>query len=138
MPNFLGLKYPIQKNSQGYFAKIADTSTIKSDLLILLLTNFGERVMLPSFGTGLSSALFQQNNAALEAQVVSLIKSAISKWEPRVSITQITAVSSETANAQNPNNLSESDQHLMTITIQFAQFDNLTAVDTLVLQLPVG
>lgn len=46
MAKFLGLNYPIiSNNSKGYFVQQSDIDTIKSDLLILLLTNFGERCL---------------------------------------------------------------------------------------------
>ena len=132
--NFLGLKYPITKSQAGYFGTISDANTIKSDLLILLLTNFGERVMLNSFGANLRQLVFEQNNPALETVATSLINTAIAKWEPRVSITSLVVTSSVSNQQQNPNTYnSDTQDHVLTITIQFAQFTSITTIDTLVL-----
>ena len=51
---FYGLKFPFGKLSDGKFLKKAsDLEPIKSGLRQLLLTNRGERVMLPNYGTNL-------------------------------------------------------------------------------------
>lgn len=46
----LGCPYPIARNPLGLLKTATGTAAIKGDLLQLLLTNPGERVMLPTFG----------------------------------------------------------------------------------------
>ena len=58
-------------------------------LLQLLLTNPGERVMLPTFGIPLRNLMFEQNTEALAGIVKNLIISAIRDWEPRVTILEL-------------------------------------------------
>jgi phage baseplate assembly protein W len=47
--NFLGAPYPIIKSPRGLLRTQSGINQIKSDLLVLLLTEPGERVMLPEF-----------------------------------------------------------------------------------------
>lgn len=56
---FKGLPYPVIEHPLGLFRTQTGINTIKSDLLVLLLTNPGERVMLPEFGTPLKDLMFQ-------------------------------------------------------------------------------
>ena len=62
---FLGLQYPLVKTHRGILAQNTGVDQIKADLLQLLLTNPGERVMLPSYGTPLRELLFEQNDSTL-------------------------------------------------------------------------
>lgn len=81
---FLGIPYPLTKSPLGYFRPQGGVEQIKSDMLILLLTNPGERVMLPEYGTGLRDLIFEPNDADLRARARQLIIKAIKDWEPRV------------------------------------------------------
>src|SRR5581483_8560959 len=45
MGNFNGIQYPITKSPAGHFHNTTDIEQVKSDLLILLLTNPGERCL---------------------------------------------------------------------------------------------
>jgi phage baseplate assembly protein W len=59
---FLGLQYPLAKSSRGILAQKVGVDQIKADLLQLLLTNPGERVMLPTYGTPLRKLIFEPND----------------------------------------------------------------------------
>jgi len=85
----IGLKYPISDNPKGLMAAATGAAAIKSDLMQLILTNPGERVMLSDFGTGLRKLLFEQNNDILFEKIRSAIIEAISRWEPRVVLQEV-------------------------------------------------
>ena len=56
----LGVKLPITKDSiHGYTMIDNFHSLIRQNLKMLILTNPGERVMIPDFGVGIQSYLFQ-------------------------------------------------------------------------------
>ena len=57
----LGAPYPITPSPLGLLRSVEEEATIKGDLLQLILTNPGERVMLPQYGTPLRKYLFEQN-----------------------------------------------------------------------------
>jgi hypothetical protein len=48
MTEFAGAPYPITKDPMGYFRIQSGIDQIRSDLLALILTNAGERPMLPT------------------------------------------------------------------------------------------
>jgi len=135
---FLGTPYPITKNPLGFFKVQSGLSQIKSDLLILLLTNPGERVFLPDYGTPLKRLLFEQNDTALEQQAREMIAESIKKWEPRVAINQI-----EVTKDINEKNLSEYDalqdtQHILYIRITFIDPEQIENVQELKLEIPLS
>lgn len=135
---FKGFPYPITKDALGYFHSQDDIDQIKSDLLILLLTNPGERVMLPEFGTGLRDLIFEPNDGALQNKARDLIINAIRTWEPRISVEQVDVLSSVDETSLNVNDdLSETGAILM-IRIRFLDPQNIQSVQELSLQVPLG
>ena len=68
----------------------SDIQVISSDLRNLLLTQKGERLMNPDFGTQISKLVFELDSSVLEAQVQQEVNQAIAKFEPRVSVISIT------------------------------------------------
>ena len=86
---FLGMPYPIRQHARGLLHTQSGIDQIKSDLLALLLTNQGERVMLPEFGASLRRFLFEPNDLILRQQVRNFITEQIQRWEPRVVVDAI-------------------------------------------------
>lgn len=86
---FIGCQYPIFRSPRGLLAQKNGVDQIKADLLQLLLTNPGERVMLPEYGTPLRKLIFEQNDAVLIATARNMISLSVSNWEPRVQIKDI-------------------------------------------------
>ena len=54
--------------------------SIKQNFKMLLLTNPGERVMIPEYGVGLRQMLFDQSGEALKEKIISKITSQIDKY----------------------------------------------------------
>lgn len=84
-----GVPYPITKNPKGFFFIQDGVDQVKADMLQLLLTNPGERVMLPNYGTPLRRLMFEPNDPKLILEAKSMIARSLKLWEPRVAITQI-------------------------------------------------
>jgi phage baseplate assembly protein W len=138
MANFLGVPYPITKNPLGFFRTQSGVSQIKSDLLTLLLTNPGERVFLPDYGTPLKRLIFEQNDATLEATARNMIIASIAKWEPRIVVNQISVsskVSQSDLNFQDPG---EDIDSILSIKIIFVDPQQLSEVQELVLEIPLA
>lgn len=73
-----------------------DERLIKNDLLQLLMTSPGERVMRPDFGTPIRTAVLEeQNDFVLESNLRSSIISQMSKYENRVTVADIQIERSE-------------------------------------------
>lgn len=138
MSRFLGLPYPTTPNPQGYWYSQSGIDQIKSDMLVLLLTNPGERVMLPTFGTPLNTLLFEPNDPATALKARQMIIKSISDWEPRVAVTNIEV----TTNADDTSLDSQDDltekEHILYIKINFVDPENIKEVQELALQVPLS
>ncbi len=137
--NFIlkGAPYPISRNSLGYLFSQEGISTLKSDLIQLLMTNPSERVMLPNYGTGLRKLLFKPNDEYVRLEAENLIKKAITLWEPRIVVSQIEVSNgyNDTTRTQNESELND-NSHVLKILIKFFDPSNISYVEVLVLELP--
>lgn len=138
MANFLGVPYPITKTPLGFLYSQNGINQIKSDLLALLLTNPGERVMNPNFGTPLRSLLFEQNDITLQYQAKNLIIQSIKRWEPRIAIQQINVSSNIDSTALNSNDDQSQKLNILFIQIIFVDPQNIKEVQELTLEVPLS
>jgi phage baseplate assembly protein W len=111
--------------------------SIKADLLQLLLTKPGERVMLPDFGTPLNRLIFDPNDAILKDAAKTMIINSINKWEPRIIIDNIN-VSLASMEDLNPNDPGDDLEAIMKISIKFIDPENISEVNELRLSIPLG
>jgi phage baseplate assembly protein W len=65
---------------------------------IILLTARGERVMLPQFGAGLRTWVFEPNSPATHRGLERDVRAALIDWEPRIDVKQVTARAGEESN----------------------------------------
>lgn len=82
---FFGYNIPFL-NGRTILPFQTDERLIKNDILQLLLTSPGERIMRPLFGSLINYSLFEQNTSDLIALIKEQIYDAILRFEPRVSI----------------------------------------------------
>jgi len=135
---WLGFPYPIVKTPNGYFgSNSTDIDQIKANLLQLLLTYPGERVMLPDFGTPLQDLIFEPNNSTLAARAKKMVIDSISMWEPRIAVDQINVTSTVPTNILSPDDDLTQTNAILTITIQFRNPNNITETEKLVLEVPL-
>lgn len=135
---FTGLQYPLVKTPRGILAKKKGVDQIKSDLLQLLLTNPGERVMLPQFGTPLRTLFFEPNDRFVVNQARQMIIDSISTWEPRVPIEAIEISNTIDENDLNPNDDKSEIESILSIKIRFFDPNNIQEIIELVLEVPLG
>jgi phage baseplate assembly protein W len=126
-----GMPYPIVPYPLGFLFSQKNLDQVRSDLLVLLLTNPGERVMLPEFGTPLRSLLFEPNDPTVELQARNMIIKSIAQWEPRITIKNIT-VSSGALDTSN------SADHVLGISIEFFDPGKIAEVQELRLEIPIN
>ena len=103
----IGVGFPLDRES------IVEGNTnvkdqLKSDLLMLLLTDPGERVFLLDYGVGLKKLLFEPNGENITETLKTMINKKLSKFLPQISI----------LSTQTNSNLEE-DPHSVSISIQF-------------------
>ena len=66
-----------------------DASAIKQAIVNLLLTNKGERLMNPTYGSDIRKYLFEPLDYGTSYLIKGNIESTISKFEPRISVLRI-------------------------------------------------
>jgi len=137
---FLGAPYPIVKTHRGLLAQSNGVDQIKADLLQLLLTSPGERVMTPLFGTPLKKLMFEQGDATLALQARDVVAEAIETWEPRIIINNIRATAGDDFDRGklNQNDNLEQAGYILGIEIEFFDPENITKVESLVLEVPLA
>lgn len=134
---FLGCPYPMIRNPRGFLATQSGIDQIKSDLLVLLLTNPGERCFLPDFGTPLRSLLFEQNDAFIKDQAKNMIIDSIKKWEPRIAVNAVEVSTQIDPESLNSNDTKDNIDHILSIKIVFVDPENIQSVNELKLVLPL-
>lgn len=138
MRTFLGVPYPTVRNPLGYWYSQSGIDQIKSDMLCLLLTNPGERVMLPEFGTPLRKLLFEMNDAVLVDEARNMIINSLKRWEPRIAVQNI-EVSSNIDKTSLDNNDDQTElENILFIRIIFVDPQNIKEVQQLSLQVPLS
>jgi Bacteriophage baseplate protein W len=99
---YTGFAFPFQKNETGLPAVSTDEVLIKQSILQILLTGVGERIMRPTFGSNVYRFVFEPNDTPLEALIQTEIKDALSKWEPRVALQNVTVVRGDPTKGEDP------------------------------------
>lgn len=134
---FAGAPYPICAHARGLLHTQFGINQIKSDLLALLLTNRGERCMLPDFGVNLRRFLFEPNDDVLIRQVRDEISRQLELWEPRVVIEEIEITTNpESSNLDSQDNLTEQEAILL-IRILFTDPVEIKEIQELRLEVPL-
>lgn len=88
----LNLKFPTQDDvNNNYFLDLSRTTkdALKSNLLLLLLTEKGERYYLPDFGTDLNRFIFDPKDSQTLKAIESEIKTSVAKYIPQLTITSV-------------------------------------------------
>ena len=86
----VGVTLPLRKGNNGYFEVSYTTKDqIKSNIKSLLLTQKGERVMQPNFGSDLRKCLFEPITQTLDSFIEDNITEAINTWMPYVTVESI-------------------------------------------------
>lgn len=93
---------------------------VKQNLKTLVLTDKGERIMIPEFGVGLNKFLFENFNQTTKMQIQSEVVTQVRRYMPFINIDFVEVL-------EDPNNLNN-----MIVQIQFS-VPALNTRDTLVL-----
>lgn len=94
MTDFVGCgwAYPLGTNDRGGIAMAAGSEELDGALRMILATAPGERVMRPEFGCAIWDLLFATVNARTLGLIEDAVREAITQWEPRVELEDVSAV----------------------------------------------
>lgn len=114
-------KLPLYKDKDdGLGLNKTYKEAIQQNMIVLLMTNPGERIMDPEFGCGLRHILFHQNNPGLYGQIDGRIRQQVRKY--------INFVEIENINIIPPND--NTNQHRVDVSVSYfikplSVFDNV-------------
>jgi len=88
---FINIDFPFKDSPEGFYFKLNSTNTdaIRSDLLHLLLTNKGERLYMPDFGSDLKKYIFEPNDSITHEQIKDNLNENIKRYIPNLIINDI-------------------------------------------------
>ena len=132
----IGITLPLTPDEHSpYGMKLAYSTAeaVQSDLINLLLTQKGERLDNPNFGSNLHKFLFRQNTADLEPLLDEEIRNAFKAYEDETGIgVDIMEVIVERKDANGM------DQHGITIRIKYKVLGSVQAILTTLMGRPDG
>ena len=89
--------FPYGFDSRGRTAASDDADHIRDLIFQVLFTSPGERVMRPTFGSGLLQLVFAPNSDVLAATTQMLVQGALQQWLGELIIIEAVSVEAEDA-----------------------------------------
>jgi phage baseplate assembly protein W len=82
----------------GDIGKKTGAAAVKSAIVSILKTNFGERLFAPEFGSNIRGLLFEQMNPITEQRMKKEVEAAVTRHEPRAEVLGISVKAQEEQN----------------------------------------
>jgi phage baseplate assembly protein W len=88
MSKYININFPFKNSPKGFFLDLNDepNGAIKADLLHLILTQKGQRLYLPEFGTDLLKYIFEPNDLKTLNDIKTDVTAVVKKFLPNLQI----------------------------------------------------
>jgi phage baseplate assembly protein W len=88
---YINIDFPFKDSDKGFYLNLnqTDRDAIRADLLHLLLTNKGERLYLPDFGSDLKKYIFEPNDKITHDEIKDNLNDTIKKYIPNLVVNSI-------------------------------------------------
>lgn len=86
-----GWSFPLRVNVQGSLQLSQAERNVEESIRLILLTNLGERVYRPNFGSRLSDLTFAPMNTQTLLLLRLHVQDALEMWEPRIVLDEVIA-----------------------------------------------
>jgi phage baseplate assembly protein W len=86
-----GWSFPLGVSPSGGTSMVRGTANVEQAMLLILGTAPGERPMRPEFGCGIHDLVFSTVEDSLVGRVTHEVRAALTRWEPRVTVTGVDA-----------------------------------------------
>ncbi len=88
---YINIDFPFKDSKKGFYVELnqTDRDAIRADLLHLLLTNKGERLYLPDFGSDLKKYIFEPNDNITHEQIKDSLNDSIKTYIPNLIVNSI-------------------------------------------------
>ncbi len=87
-----GFAFPLQVNQQGNWALSAADRNVRESILLILMTDLGERVHRPDFGCRLQELSFAPLNSETLTLMRLYVQEALEQWEPRILLEEVLSI----------------------------------------------
>ncbi len=84
-----GLSFPLTVDRRGGIALATGEQDVDQAIEIILSTAPGERPMRPEFGCGVHDFVFDTIDASTVGRLETEVRSALDRWEPRISVEEV-------------------------------------------------
>ncbi len=95
-----GWAFPPQLDNRGGVALTTPENELQQSIYIILSTAPGERVMRPEFGCRIQDYIFAPANSGTAAAVEAEVRLALTRWEPRIELLDVTVSLNDTARGE--------------------------------------
>jgi len=97
MKDFLGrgLAFPVRTDATGSIALVSGEREVVESIRLILATAPGERPMRPEFGCAVHDLVFAPADSATAGQIAYEVRTALERWEPRITLTDVVVGFSE-------------------------------------------
>jgi phage baseplate assembly protein W len=94
MSKSINITFPFKDSPKGEYLKLSTTNkeAVKSDLLHLIMTNKGERLYLPEFGTNIRKFLMEPNDNITLGNIENEIQESVNKFMPFLNINMVSVI----------------------------------------------
>lgn len=94
---YINPAFPFRNSNEGNFVRMTqtDSEAIKADIVHIVLTQKGERLYLPEFGTNLRKFIFEPQDAPTYNDMRREIREAITTFIPNLTVDEIEIDDSE-------------------------------------------
>ena len=88
---YKNIDFPFKDSKKGFYFELNQTyrDAIRADLLHLLLTNKGDRLYLPDFGSDLRKFIFEPNDTITHDEIKKSLNDSISRYIPNLIVNSI-------------------------------------------------
>jgi phage baseplate assembly protein W len=88
---YKNIDFPFKDSKKGFYFELnqTDRDAIRADLLHLLLTNKGDRLYLPDFGSDLRKFIFEPNDSITHDDIKQSLNDSISRYIPNLIVNSI-------------------------------------------------
>lgn len=90
-----GMTYPLQLGVNGV-RESAGAEKVEESIRIILGTQYGERLMRPTFGSNLRTLAFAPNNSSTANLARYYVAEGLARWEPRIEVLEVAVTNSAT------------------------------------------
>lgn len=84
-----GWAFPPCVEAKGEIEIIAYEEDIRQAIIIILMTDRGERVMRPDFGAGLNTFVFEPISETTMQLIRQRVEESLIDWEPRIIVEEV-------------------------------------------------